>query len=177
MTNPFGFGPPTDPVYVRFLEGLKSFVPRSISRWNAKDEKWYSYALADWGMEDLGLADTSPDPALRGIIEYFNQQPEVIEFWVPDLFNRLRKAAAAHWKRFPQAYLVWTPAGGGDWRSAFRKQTQPIPQKPSPEKGPYDALSPDCVKRVEQVREWLRRDIITHDTARRLIDEIVAECT
>jgi hypothetical protein len=172
------FGPPTDPAYVNFLDGLKKVTgdPKatSIWRWHPRDGKWYSYDPAKWVIEDLGLADTSPENALQQEWGFPNSTYRVQELFAPELFERLKKASAAYLGRFPRANLVWSPWGGGDWRNAFERGRDPHPP-PGPH--PPSTLPPECVKRVEEVKEWERRGFITHDQAQKQIDAIVAECT
>jgi hypothetical protein len=170
------FGPPIDPAYTRFLEGLKrlSKGKNPNERWDAKSEHWYTYDPAKWGMEDLGLTDTSAEQAFRKNYQTFPQLTwEITEIFVDDLFLRLRKVGASYMKMYPHATLVWVPWGGGDWRAAFER-THPSPLPPPLGSGP---LPPECVKSIQQVQEYARRGFITHDQKQRLIESIIAECT
>ena len=167
--------PPTDPRFLEFLRGLKYFAEepfeRGTNRWHPRDGEWYLYDPKSWVIEDLGLPDTAPESALQ---QNFMKPWEVRESSVPDLFERLEKAKASYASRVPLAKnLVWSPLGGGDWRNAFKRTSQPPPTNP----GPHPPLPEPCVKRVDEVNEWRRRGLITEDQAQRLIEAIVAECT
>jgi hypothetical protein len=171
------FGAPTDPAYLSFLEGLKKVAadPKATSRWrwHPRDGKWYTYDPTTYVIEDLGLVDTSPEMAFRQSWGFPDSTYQVVEMFVPELFERLKKAAAAHLARYPSANLIWSPWGGGDWRNAFERGRQPHP----PTDPHIPTLPPECVKRVNDVQEWERRGYITHDQAQLQINAIVAECT
>lgn len=176
------FGAPTDPAYTRFLEGLRSVVADPVGkrtwRWDGGDQKWYAYAPDKWGFEDFGAPDTPPEGA---VTEHWNLPQstwEVHDLWVPGLFDRLQKAFTKLSRSYPTANLVWSPWGGGDWRSAF-KRAGPLPKPPKPDEksGKKVDLPQKALESIEQVKEYERRKIITHDQAQKMIASIVAEYT
>jgi hypothetical protein len=169
--------PPTDPAYLRFLDGLKRLGadPRGSAtlHWHPRDEKWYTYAPVEWGMEVSRLPPTPPGLALRARFGWPTPAGwDVNEFEVPELFARVQQAYARSGR--PTANLVWAPADGGAWRIAFQRAASPPPHVPIPTGVP---LPPPCVARAKQVQEWERRGFVTHDQAQAMINAIVAECT
>lgn len=165
------FGPPIDPAYTRFLEGLKKLG--QYDWWHIKDEKWYRYESAKWGMEDIGLPDTSPGNALNAqFVRWTEREWTVQELWVPDLFKLLRKVGTKYIQMYPNLNLVWTPRGGGDWRVAFKRK--PSDPWKEPERKPPPP--PRCLEQIEQINEYQRRGLISVDTARRLKEAILTDC-
>ena len=167
---------PTDPAYERFRDDLKKVAkdPDRTARWrwHARDGKWYAYAEGDWVLEDVGLADTSPQMAMQSAFGFPKPSWSVNELFLPDLFRRLQGAYAEAETKYPGA--VWSPWGGGDWRNAF-KRSGPIPVPPKPDDPP--PLNPECERRIKDVQTYHRRGFITYDQQQVLIADIVAECT
>lgn len=178
------FGMPVDPTYVAFRDGVlqanDDVIDKWRWRWNPSHKKWFTYAAADWILDDPSLPDTSPGTGFELIK---NDDPSVerarADSWLPDVFARVQAAHQSNASKWPN--LVWTWRNGGDWRSAVsRKVAQPsIPggRGPSDDENGMDPLTPECVQRVKDVREWVRRGVITSVDGQRLIREIVAECT
>jgi hypothetical protein len=186
-----GFGPPADPVYLRFLDGLRVALTDSMDqkrwRWRGFDQKWCTYSVADWVLEDVGLPDTgtgtavgsgwslegpdAPDlPVLFGM-KWHNW--EVNELSVPELFRRVARDYQLHAGRWPNA--VWSPWGHGDWRNAFQRKPAATPV-PAPAPGSI-VLNAECQSRVREAREWARLGVITVAQAQNMIEQIVAQCT
>ena len=142
-------------------------------RWHPKDGKWCTYDPAKYALDDsYRLPDTPPQRALRENFAWPKSSWELQEVFVPDLFTRLRKAYESLRQRFPQANLVWSLWGEGDWRNAFERTT-PLP----PDKGSGSGMLPqECPDQIEQVRKQLQLGLLTPDLAKRLIAAIVAEC-
>jgi hypothetical protein len=170
---------PTDPAYLRFLEGLRTVAGDPIGK-----DRWYEYSRKEWVLEDLGLADTPPETALSMDFPRFNIQDmkfdtapharTVYESGVPDLFQRVQKAHASLVQRYPHATLVWSPWGDGDWRSAYKR----VDGSPNiDETDDKTGVPADCVRRINEVGEYRRRGLITNDQAQKLVAAIVAECT
>lgn len=173
------FGPPTDPAYSRFIAGLKKVAAdpklEGARRWHGREQNWYVYDRVKWGFEDVGLADTPPESALRQDWKIPHSTWSVVDFSVPQLFERLQKAFAAYSRSFPKGNLVWSPLDGGDWRNAFERPADR--PKPPPPKGNGVTLPEAAVKAIEQVKEYERRGFITHEQAQRMIAAIIAEHT
>jgi hypothetical protein len=172
-----GFGAPPDPAYAPFLAGLKQVVADPDGkvhwRWHPKDSKWYAYDPAKYALDDsYRLPDTPPEMALEQNFGWPKSSWELREMFVPDLFSRVRKAYDSISQRYPQATLVWSPWGDGDWRSAFERSNP----GPGGGPGPGTELPQECLRQIEQVQQQQRRGWITPDQARRLIAAIIAEC-
>jgi hypothetical protein len=170
-----GLGPPPDPAYIRFLDGLKAAAasaPPVLSCWHGQDEKWYLYAWREWALVDVYVAPTPPGLALMQEYGAFPKTSwRVNEFSVPDLFSRVQQAWRALHPRFSAMPLVWT-FPKGEWRQPLKRQT-PTPPPPAPPQ----VTDPNCVKRIQDVRAYEQAGYISHDQAQRLIERIVADCT
>jgi hypothetical protein len=162
------FGAPPDPAYTAFLDGLKRFaalpVGKSVERWHPKDAHWYSYDPKDWGEEDLSAPKTPPESGLTEGFSGFGQKWELHELQVPDLFARVQKAYATLSSQHATANLVWTPAGGGEWRNAFKRPT----------KG-SDGTPPIAITLIAQVRQLEGTGDLTHAEAEARIKQIKAQ--
>lgn len=173
------FGVPTDPSYLAFRDGLlvanDDVIDKFRWRWSAAHSKWYTYSIDAWILDDVAIPDTS---AGSGFELIRNDEADVekarADLWLPDLFRRLVSDAAKYRDRWPN--LVWTWRNGGDWRVAQSRSGAGTPDETGG--GDWETgLTPECVKRVKDVREWIRRGVITAVDGQRLIREIVAECT
>lgn len=173
-------GAPVDPAYTHFIDNLRKVVANPSGterwRWNGRDARWYSYDVAQWVLEDVSLPDTPPELAIREQWRDGKRVYELTGLFVPELFERLRKASVAHTARLPSLTLVWSPWGNGDWRSVLKRVAGGGPVPP-PWRPPWTGLPPKCVSRIEEVLEYQRRGFITHDQAQATINAIVAECT
>lgn len=165
------FGAPTDPAYLRFLAGLKQVAADPAVkvrwRWHPKDGMWYAYPDAAWGLEDVGLPDTSPGYALQEEWSTGKRTWSVRELQVPGLYSQVQGDYPRNLGRTPGRNLVWGPFDGGDWRHAVARTGG----------GGGGGLDPACVKRINDVRAYERAGHIPHDEAQRQINAIVAECT
>jgi hypothetical protein len=182
------FGVPPDPGYVAFRDGLlkanNDVIDKWRWRWSAKHAGWFTYAIDDWILDDVGLPDTAPGSSFDLIK---NEDPTVelarTDTFLPDVYARVQEAHSRFEKRWP--YIVWTWRYGGDWRSVMARPPYPVPPDiPDPGGvGPSTGddwmthLNQECVERVEQAREWVRRGYITSVDGQRLIRAIVEECT
>lgn len=174
------FSPPTDPMYLRFRDGLQKIADneaqRMLWRWDPAKGEWYTWATEEWVLEDVGLADTSTGSALRDkSFGLGTPNWELSDFMVPDLYKRVHAAHVAYAARAPRLRLVWGPWGGGDWRSAWKRPGVVLPP-PAPPSSPT-GLPAECLKRIEWVRDAEKRGLIVHDVAQLEINKIVAECT
>jgi hypothetical protein len=132
-------------------------------------------------LDDVGLADTAPGSSFH-LVQ--NDEPRVelarADTFLPDLFARVQENHKKH--RATWSYLVWTWHGSGDWRSAVPRtpapDPYPVPDPWDPGDGDWTTgLNAECVQRVRDVREWVRRGDITAADGQRLIRRIVEECT
>lgn len=180
------FGPPTDPAYVRFLDGLKKAAADGLDasrwRWRGADQHWYTYKVTEWVLEDVGLPDTSTRYAVTSGRGFEGPDApsgwggwEVIDFAVPDLFKSVSKMYSIIAPRWPAA--VWSIWGHGDWRNAFRRNAVPPP--PAPPRPPdfTPQLNAECLRRVNEARQWAASGVITATQSQKIIAQIVAECT
>src|SRR5438105_7053439 len=121
---------PTDPAYTRFIDGLKQIASdlsaKGTWRWDAKQQKWSDFPASSWVIEDLGLADTTPEPAIRQWGYPVNAW-EIQDYAVADLLARIQKAHASFAVKYSNATLVWSPWGGGDWRNVYERRGSQTP--------------------------------------------------
>lgn len=174
------FGAPPDPRYLSFKQGIKKanddFADRWRWRWAPGHGAWLTYSADSWIMNDVGIADTTPGLGL----DFGNDSRLDSDLWWPDLFARLDAVQRHYRARFPDTTaggkggLVWTWRYGGDWRVAIPHPNGGGHSDPPPN---GHTLPPECLKRIEDVREYVRRGIITAAQGQRLINEIVADCT
>jgi hypothetical protein len=168
------FGPPTDPAYTRFLEGLHRVAAapaaEASQRWHGADQSWYPYDPAKWGMEDVGAIGTAPESALSNWA--FTQTWTVNDFAVPELFERVKKAFASLQAWHPKGNFVWSPSGGS-WRVAFQR----VPSIPVPPVKPTVELPPEAKAKIAMVEELERRGALSHSSAQQQIARIFAEYT
>lgn len=181
------FGVPTDPTYIAFRDGLlkanDDVIDKWRWRWSPTHAGWFTYAVADWILDDVGLADTAPGSSF----ELIKNDDHAVEMaradnFLPDVYARVIQAQSRYEGRWPN--LVWTWRYGGDWRAVQPRpsgsSTYPgEPGGPGPATGDewMTHLNQECVQRVEEVREWVRRGVITSVDGQRMIRAIVEECT
>lgn len=172
MTFPT-FGEPVDPDYLAFKTGLVKAVADPDDkwrlRWDPASREWYRFSLDAWGFEDIGLADTSPEGAVRQSgwpIKY-----EVQSFGFPSLWERLEKSHNAYAVRYPRMRLVWSPWGGGDWRGAFKRAGSPPPAPPQPP--PPRPPSARAMKQIREIEGWRDRGYISADQAQKMILAVI----
>ena len=166
-------GAPTDPAYLRFLEGLSQVASSldSVRRWHGRAQEWRFFDSAGWIIDESNqIADTSPSLVLQ---EKWNPHRfEVLTLSVPELFTRIQAAQSQIISRYPKMeHPVWTPLGGGDWRSAIQRGG------PSPGKVDEKKLPAEALRRIALVREFVAKEIITPQVGNEIIASIVREYT
>jgi len=174
------FGEPTDPAYISFREGIRIAHRDAIDkfrwRWHPRTAKWYQYPVQKFILDDVSVPDTSPGSSFHLIWDdEDNVEAARTSLWLPDLFARLGKDYAKYQTRWP--HLVWTFWNGGDWRASSARSGTTVPPT-SGETEPWKVgLNPECVRRVEEVREWMRRGMLPTVDGQRIIRTIIEECT
>ena len=165
------FGVPTDPNYIAFRDGyLKAdddITDALRWRWAPAHKAWFKYPPNKWILDDVSLPDTAGP--WSGFL-----RPGSADLYLPDVYERVSADYRRYQARWPG--LVWTWLGGGDWRVASSRTPG------SSDEGDGDSdddviVTPECDRRVREVREWLRRGVITGADAQRMIHDIVATCT
>lgn len=175
------YGLPTDPKYISFRDGWMKANDDLIDayrwRWNAGQAKWYGYPAATWILDDIGIPDTSVGSTIEFLHLLRDDDPGAeqarADRYLPDVFSRLQQAHAKYSPKWPN--LVWTWRNGGDWRSAVSRGSSQHPGDANPPSGIQ--LHPDCLRRVAEVQEWMRRGVLTSIDGQRLIRDIVEQCT
>ena len=171
---------PTDPVYLRFRDGVvkanDDLIDKWRWRWHPRSGNWYAYSVNEFILDDVGLADTTPgygfDDIGQGDPDYERSRAD---FRLPDTFRRVQAAYETSKARWP--HMVWTWRGGGDWRSAIRRTGTGAPGPAPTDTDWKKGLTPECVQRVQDVRRWEQLNVITAADAAKLIRQIVADCT
>lgn len=174
------FGAPPDPRYLAFKQGAQrandDLTDAHRWRWAPGHGSWLTYSMTAWIMDDVGIPDTTPTFSL----DFGDDSDLGSDLWMPELFRRIDASHQKYRSRWPDTTvsgrggLVWTWRNGGDWRVAIPKvdggghddDPQPPPTLPA-----------ECLKRVADVREYMRQGIITAAEGQRLIRTIVDECT
>ncbi|TQM65059.1 hypothetical protein [Humibacillus xanthopallidus] len=180
------FGPPADPAYLSFRDGVMvandDLPDRFRWRWNPGHKRWFTYPASKWILDECGVTNTTPGSGF----DLIRNDDSAVEraradTWLPELFARVSEAYEKQRRLWPN--LVWTFHGGGDWRSAVAREggypdvDHPGDTAPPDDASWTDGLNPDCVKRVNEVREWIRLGAITTADGQRLMRKIVEDCT
>jgi hypothetical protein len=164
------FGAPTDAGYTAFRNGylraLDDITDALRYRWSPAHKNWYTYSPVSWILDDVSVSDT---PGPQGYLS-----SNATDLWLPDVYKRVTADYERYRARWPG--LVWTWWGGGDWRVAIMR-TGNDRTGPGGTPGTRPPLNPECERRVNEVHEWLRRNVITAADAQRMIRDIVARCT
>jgi hypothetical protein len=171
----FGF-PPTDPVYLAFLAGLKAVAAnptgQANERWHPPRNNWVSYDPAKWGMEDVGVITTPPGMAISNWA-WGGSSWTVNELAVPGLFAELSSYYGRLQAWHPGGNFVWSP-WGGTWRNAFERSVPPKPPPVIHQRPRGDPPTP-AKEKIAYLEEMGRRGSITHALEqaeiRRILDE------
>lgn len=174
------YGVPPDPIYLAFRDGVlranDDLTDAWRWRWSPRNNGWFTYAVAQWVLDDVAVADTSAGFAFDIIRD---DDPDVERARsasvLPDLFRRVQAAYSVHRARWPN--LVWSLHGGGDWRNAMSRHGSPSGPTVDPDVDSASSLPLECKKRIADVRAYAARGDITSAQAQRLIAKIVEECT
>jgi hypothetical protein len=174
------FGPPPDPAYVRFIDGLEDHLRGLDSperwRWHPPTSDWYRYPISDWILEDVGLAPTESYVECK--FEQFTSGWERVpqmpsSFKLPSLFAEVAQAYQKLKTR--TAYPVWS-ARTGEWRNAV-KRTDGVGGPVRIDEIDEGRLPKVARDRIARVRDAERQGLISRDEAAKLIVDIVDEYT
>jgi hypothetical protein len=162
------YGPPLDPAYVRFEEGLKEVAGKidTVRRWHGRAQEWRSFDSANWIIDESHhLADTSPSSALSS--KKFNPDRYEVISDASLLFAAIQAAQTSILARHPNVqHPVWTPWGDGDWRIAIPRN------QPPPGTGSGGGLSEEARRRIKAIEDDVRAGKIPAATGDQLIAEI-----
>ncbi|MGW7172229.1 hypothetical protein [Streptomyces xanthophaeus] len=172
--------PPTDPAYLRFVEGLKAHIETLDTperwRWQPSNGYWHQFRFEGWILEDVSISPT-PSPVDYQVADLtpqgFTYTPTMpSSFELPPLYQAITNAHAQFKGRFP--YAVWS-GRTGQWRNPVKRPPgSGYTRSPDVDEG---GLPYECRQRIARVREAVVLEYITRDEGARLISAIIDEYT
>jgi hypothetical protein len=163
-------GAPTDPAYLRFVEGAKLHISDADDayrwRWRPTDGVWRYYLEAKWSLDPSGLPITG-SPVEQDYDSFPRKSYKLETAYLDKVFRELHGAYVAMSGRHPSA--VWALLTG-QWFTPFSKTT-------IPGAGSTVGLPQAALDRIARVKAFRDNGSITPDYAQQLINQIVAEYT
>lgn len=167
FTNPFG--PPTDPKYVRFKDGIDNWVlgkPAVLElRWSPWEDNgtWRRYPRTKFTHVDFGQP---PGPSSPLELKFnfggdYKYESRVSTFEWPRIFREVETRYASFSYSHPQA--VWN-IYDGSWRKVIYGANTG-----------QDSAEGDLRKKIAKIKNLEATGVITNEQAQRRIDQLLQE--